>query len=113
MPEFLPRALYARFNLEVLATTNSPLDSLAEHKAIRESNWKARILPTFRPDPVVDPEFAGVAENLAKLGEKTGEDTSMWSGYLIALRATRARCRQLGCTSTDHGRPSPTTVTFS
>jgi len=72
---FLPRALYTRFDLEVLATTDSPLDSLANHKAIRESNWKARILPTFRPDPVVDPEIAGFAENIAKLGEKTAEDT--------------------------------------
>src|SRR6202042_918533 len=66
-PEFLPRALYERFNLEVLATTDSPLDSLADHKAIRDSNWKGRILPTFRPDPVVDPEFAGFAENVANL----------------------------------------------
>jgi len=39
-PEFLPRALYERFNLEVLATTDSPLDSLDEHKAIRDSNWR-------------------------------------------------------------------------
>src|SRR5580692_10402088 len=61
-PEFLPRALYERFNLEVLATTDSPLDSLADHKAIRDSNWKGRILPTFRPDSVVDPEFEGFAE---------------------------------------------------
>ena len=88
-PEFLPRALYERFNLEVLATTDSPLDSLADHKAIRESNWKARILPTFRPDPVVDPEFAGFAENIAKLGMQTGDDTSTWTGYLNALRTTR------------------------
>jgi len=58
-PEFLPRALYERFNLEVLATTDSPLDSLSDHKAIRDSGWKARILPTFRPDSVVDPDFDG------------------------------------------------------
>src|SRR5580658_2505244 len=55
-PEFLPRALYERFNLEVLATTDSPLDSLSDHQAVRESGWKARIVPNFRPDPVVDPE---------------------------------------------------------
>ena len=112
-PEFLPRSLYERFNLEVLATTDSPLDSLAEHKAIRESNWKARILPTFRPDPVVDPEFAGFAENIAKLGELTGEDTSMWNGYLNALRATRLRFRGLGCTATDHGHPTARTANLS
>jgi glucuronate isomerase len=112
-PAFLPRALYERFHLEVLATTDSPLDSLAAHKTIGESNWKARILPTFRPDPVVDPEFAGFAENVAKLGENTGEDTSTWVGYLNALRVTRVRFRKLGCTATDHGHPTARTANLS
>jgi glucuronate isomerase len=109
-PEFLPRALYERFNLEILATTDSPLDSLSDHKAIRESNWNARILPTFRPDSVVDPESVGFTENIAKLGEKTGEDTSTWAGYLNALRLTRVRFRELGCTATDHGHPTARTA---
>ena len=111
--EFLPRALYERFNLEVLATTDSPLDSLADHKAIRDSSWSAQILPTFRPDPVVDPEFEGFAENIGKLGENTGEDTSTWVGYLTALRLTRARFRELGCTATDHGHPNARTASLS
>jgi glucuronate isomerase len=102
-PEFLPRALFERFNLEVLTTTDSPLDSLADHQAIRESGWKGRILPAFRPDPVVDPEFAGFAEGIAKLGEQNGEDTSTWKGYLNALRKARQRFKAMGCTSTDHG----------
>ncbi|MGB8471546.1 MAG: glucuronate isomerase [Candidatus Sulfotelmatobacter sp.] len=109
-PEFLPRALYQRFNLEVLATTDSPLDSLTDHKAVRESNWKGRILPTFRPDPVVDPEFEGFSENIAKLSEKAGEDTSTWAGYLRALRVMRVRFRELGCTATDHGHPTARTA---
>ncbi len=109
-PEFRPRALYERFNLELLATTDSPLDSLASHKAIRELGWKARILPTFRPDPVVDPDFAGFAEHIAELGEKTGGDTSNWAGYLKALRTTRDRFRKLGCTASDHGHPSARTA---
>jgi len=109
-PEFLPRALYERFNLEVLSTTDSPLDSLADHKAIRDSNWKARILPAFRPDPVVDPEFAGFKENVRLLGEQTGEDTTAWSGYLAALRKARSRFRELGCTATDHGHPTARTA---
>ena len=78
-----------------------------------ESNWKARILPTFRPDPVVDPEFAGFAENVAKIGEKTGEDTSTWAGYLNALRGTRLRFRELGCTATDHGHPTARTANLA
>jgi glucuronate isomerase len=109
-PEFLPRALYERFNLEVLTTTESPLAPLDDHKAIHASGWKARILPTFRPDPVVDPEFAGFAENIARLGEKTGEDTATWTGYLNALRIARARFRSLGCTATDHGHATAQTA---
>jgi len=109
-PDFLPRALYERFHLEVLSTTDSPLDSLADHKAIRDSNWKARILPTFRPDAVVDPEFAGFRENIARLGEQTREDTTAWTGYLAALRKARAHFRELGCSATDHGHPTARTA---
>jgi glucuronate isomerase len=112
-PEFLPRALYDRFNLEVLATTDTPTDSLADHRAIRESGWKARILPNFRPDSVVDPEFNGFAANISLLGEQTGEDTSSWAGYLNALAKARARFRKLGCTATDHGHPTAQTADLS
>jgi glucuronate isomerase len=108
--EFLPRALFEKFRIEVLATTDSPLDSLAEHEAIAKSGWKARILPTFRPDPVVDPEFAGFTERVAKLGEQTGEDTATWKGYLNALAKARARFKKLGCTATDHGHPTAQTA---
>ena len=111
--EFLPRALYERFNIEVLATTDSPLDALSEHTAIRESNWKARILPTFRPDPVVDPEFDGFQKNIKRLGELTGEDTGTWTGYLAALRKTRVRFKDLGCTATDHGHPTAQTANLT
>jgi glucuronate isomerase len=109
-PEFLPRALYDRFNIEVLATTDSPVDSLADLKAVRESGWKARIIPNFRPDPVVDAEFKGFTENIALMGAQTGEDTATWAGYLNALRKERARFRELGCTATDHGHPTAQTA---
>ena len=112
-PEFLPRALYDRFRIELLATTDSPLDSLEHHRAIRESDWKARIVPTFRPDSVVDPAFDGFHKNLARLGELTGEDTASWPGYLNALRKTRERFKSLGCTATDHGHPTANTANLS
>jgi glucuronate isomerase len=112
-PEFLPRALFERFHMEVLATTDSPLDSLADHQAIRDSGWKARIIPTFRPDSVVDPEFAGFRENIARLGELTGEDTATWPGYLNALRKSRERFKSLGATATDHGHPTANTANLS
>ncbi len=112
-PEFRPRALYDRFRLEVLATTDSPLDSLADHQAIRGSSWHGRVLPTFRPDPVVDPDFDGFHANLRKLAEQTGEDTANWPGYLNALRKARRRFQALGCTATDHGHPTARTANLS
>jgi glucuronate isomerase len=109
-PEFRPRALYDRFHIEVLATTDSPLDSLADHQAIRDSGWKARIIPAFRPDSVVDPDFAGFGKNVAELGQIAGEDTGAWQGYIRALEKTRARFKALGCTATDHGHPTALTA---
>jgi glucuronate isomerase len=112
-PEFLPRSLFKRFNIEVLATTDSPLDSLADHQAILDSGWDGRVIPTFRPDAVVDPEFAGFAENVRSLGKQTGEDTLTWKGYLAALRQARNRFRAMGCTATDHGHPTANTANLS
>jgi glucuronate isomerase len=109
-PEFRPRALFERFNLEVLATTESPLDPLVHHKAIRESGWKGRVITAFRPDPVVDPEFEGFRDNLAELGRITGKDTATWDGYLAALADRRLYFKSFGATSTDHGHPTAATA---
>ncbi|MCM8738476.1 glucuronate isomerase [Azospirillum sp. A1-3] len=109
-PEFRPRALFERFNLEVLATTESPLDPLVHHKAIRESGWKGRVITAFRPDPVVDPEFEGFRENLAELARITGKDTATWDGYLAALADRRLYFKSFGATSTDHGHPTAATA---
>ena len=111
--DFLPRSLFERFNIEVLATTESPLDDLEYHKAIRDSGWDARILTAYRPDPVVDPEFEGFLDNLEQLGDLTGEDTGTWQGYLRALRQRRQYFKDLGATSTDHGHPTAATADLS
>jgi glucuronate isomerase len=108
-PEFRPRALFERFNIEVLATTESPLDRLVHHQKIRASGWKGRVITAFRPDPVVDPETEGFSANLAELGALTGENTRTWAGYLKALANRRAYFAALGATSTDHGHPTATT----
>jgi glucuronate isomerase len=108
-PEFRPRALFERFNIEVIATTESPLDPLAHHAKIRASGWKGRVVTAYRPDSVVDPEFEGFAANVARLGELAGEDTGRWSGYLSAHRKRRAFFKTMGATSTDHGHPTAQT----
>jgi glucuronate isomerase len=112
-PEFLPRALFDRFNIEVLSTTDAAFDSLEYHQAIKASGWKGRVLPTFRPDGVVDAEYTGFNENLKKLGEVSGEDVSNWSGYLKALRSRRAFFKKNGATATDHGHLTALTADLS
>ena len=102
-PEFRPRALFEKFNIEVLSTTDSPLDALEHHKAIRESGWKGRVLPTFRPDAVIDAEYVNFVQNIEKLGEIAGENISTFKGYLNALRNRRQFFKSLGATATDHG----------
>ena len=108
-PEFLPRALFERFNIEAIATTESPLDDLRWHRMIRGSGWKGRVVTAYRPDAVVDPEFAGFTDNVAQLGALTGEDASTWEGYLRAHRIRRAYFKGFGATSSDHGHPTART----
>ena len=108
-PEFRPRALFARFNIEVMATTESPLDPLIHHRKLRESGWRGRVVTAYRPDPVADPAFEGFAGNVAELGALTGEATSQWSGYLAAHRQRREFFKSMGATSTDHGHPTAQT----
>jgi glucuronate isomerase len=109
-PEFRPRALFERFGIEVLATTESPLDPLDHHKRLRASNWQGRVITAYRPDPVVDPAFEGFARNLRTLGEMTGSDTESWDGYLAALMTRRRYFAEMGATSTDHGHPTARTA---
>ena len=108
--DFRPRALYERFNIEAIATTDSPLDTLEHHAAVRASGWGGRVLPTYRPDPVADPDFPGFAGNVARLGDVTGCDTRTWAGYLDAHRKRRAFFKQQGATATDHGHASARTA---
>jgi len=109
-PEFLPRSLFERFNIEVLTTTESPLDELRHHAAIRDSDWQGKVITAYRPDPAVDPDFDGFGQNVDRLGELTGENTGSWSGYLAAHRARRNFFKSMGATSTDHGHPTARTL---
>lgn len=112
-PAFRPRALFDRFNIEVLTTTESPLDTLEHHRTIAASGWNGRVLTAYRPDPVVDPDYEGFADNLAVFAQLTGEDTFSYAGYLAAHRKRRAFFAEHGATSTDHGHPTALTADLS
>jgi glucuronate isomerase len=107
---YRPRALLDRFNIELIATTEGAVDDLPYHRAMADTPMAGRVITTFRPDDVVDPEREDFADNLALLAELTGEDTGSWNGYLDALRARRAVFREFGATATDHGHPTAATA---
>ena len=112
-PTFRPRALFDRFNIEVITTTESPIDTLEQHRKIAASDWPGRVLTAYRPDPVVDPEFDGFRDNLVRFSELAGEDAFSYSGYLAAHRERRAFFAANGATSTDHGHPTALTADLS
>ncbi len=107
-PEMRPRALFQRFGLEVLATTDSPLDDLPAHRALRrDPTWDGRVVPTFRPDQLI--EAHGIArwnELLDRLATVSRIDTGSYRGYISALESRRETFMELGATATDHGHLS-------
>lgn len=111
--EFRPRALFDRFNIEVIATTENPLDKLQHHQKIAESDWSGKVLTAFRPDNVLDPEQADFTEQIEKLSDISGETTTDYQGYLKALQNRREYFKRHGATSTDHGHLTPFTANLS
>ena len=107
-PEFRPRALYRRFGLEVLATTDSPLDDLSAHVRLRDDpSWEGRVVPTFRPDFLIDPRRTSKwGELLDQLEAASGVTTATYQGYVRSLESRRAAFKDLGATATDHGQLS-------
>ncbi len=110
---FLPRNLFNQFNIEILCTTESPLDDLKWHKQIIESDWNGRVISAYRPDNVIDPESNDFAENVEKFGEINSENSISYSSYLSAHFKSREYFKSLGATSTDHGHPTANTFSLS
>ncbi|MBA3969787.1 MAG: glucuronate isomerase [Gemmatimonadetes bacterium] len=108
-PEFRPRALFDRFNIEVLTTTDAATDTLEHHRAIQESGWQGRVIPAFRPDAVFRIAAPGWQAEVDKLGEVSGTPVSDYAGLISALEERRAFFRSMGATATDHGVLEPRT----
>jgi glucuronate isomerase len=108
-PAFLPRALFERFGIEVLATTDDPLDDLRFHAEIAASALRGRVLPTFRPDRYLDPDSESFRADVDRLVDHESAKTT-FGGYLEALRSRRAHFIRHGATSADHGVEDPVTL---
>jgi glucuronate isomerase len=102
-PEFRPRALFDRFRLELLATTDSPLSDLADHLSIIESGWPGVVVPTFRPDALVHVDRPGWLATVERLAAVSGISTGDYLGYVAALEQRREHFVRHGARATDHG----------
>ncbi len=112
-PEFRPRSLFERFNIEVLATTDAATDSLEHHRAIRESSWKGRVVPTFRPDGVVNIDRPDWREQINRLADVCGFELNSVGRLIAALEQRRASFKEMGATATDHAALTPYTAELS
>jgi glucuronate isomerase len=109
--DFRPRSLFSRFNIEVLATTDDPMDSLAPHQALAaDPSFTGRVLPTFRPDAYLNPSTPGWADKVAALADWNGTAVGSYSGYIEALTRRRQYFVQNGAVSADHGVFEPLAV---
>jgi len=107
--EYQPRALFDKFNIEVLCTTDSATDSLEAHQKIADSNWEGSIRPTFRPDSVINLLTPGWRENIDSLTEISGVDVTSYSQFIHALENRRVFFKSMGATATDHAAYSALT----
>ena len=110
-PDFRPRQLFKDFNIEVLATTDDPLDNLASHKALTEDpSFNGRVLPTFRPDAYLNVAHPGWSANVDRLIETAGDGATGYTGYIAALENRRRYFVEHGAVSADHGVRTPATL---
>ena len=112
-PEFLPRTLFEKFNIEVLSTTDAVSDDLSHHKKIKKSGWKGRVIPCFRPDAVIDLSNKNWKENVKLLEKSVKYEITSYKLFIKALEERREYFRSTGATSTDHGVFSPFTHELS
>lgn len=108
-PEFSPRAMFKRFNIEVLCTTDEATDTLEYHKVIKDSGWNVRVLPTFRPDSVTNIHSKNWKKNIEKLGEVSGIDIHNYESFIKSLQQRRQFFKSMGATATDTAALTPYT----
>lgn len=105
--EFLPRTLFEKFNIEVLTTTNTPSDPLTYHAKLKESGWKKRVIPCFRPDAAVNITSKKWKDEIDAIAKVSGIEIHDYKSYIKALESRREYFKKFGAVSTDQGVESP------
>jgi glucuronate isomerase len=107
-PDLSALGILKKFRVYALGTTDDPADSLEWHRKIRrDGKSPARVLPSFRPDRVLNIEKPDFAAYIALLGRAAGRDIATAAGLLDALKERIAFFDGLGCRASDHGLEYP------
>jgi glucuronate isomerase len=112
-PEYAPRALLERFNVEILCTTDAATDTLEHHAALRAEGWDGRVRPTFRPDAVTHLSTPGWRENIDRLSQVSGIAIVDYGSFVEALEERRFFFKEMGAVATDHSATTPHTERLS
>ncbi len=107
LPSFRPLALFEKFGIEVLTTTDGPGDTLEYHKQLKKPGLKGRVIPCFRPDPVVNITSKEWKKKIDEMSNASGIDVASYASYIRALENRREYFKSLGAVSTDQGVESP------
>lgn len=112
-PDFRPRALFDRFDIEVLTTTDPAHSTLEHHRTLREEGWGDRVRPCFRPDAVFAIARSDWGEHLRALEEAEDRSIHDYDTFVDVLEDRRTFFKDMGATSTDHGVFEPKTHRLS
>ena len=103
-PEYSARGLMTRYNVEVVCTTDDPIDSLEHHIKCKEDGFKCKVLPTWRPDKAMAVESPEAFKTyIDKLSEVSGVAIGSFATLLDALRVRHRFFESVGCRLSDHG----------
>jgi len=103
-PEFRGQELMKKFNVEVVCTTDDPVDSLEFHQQIKDNPFGVKVLPTWRPDKAMVVEKPQqYREYIQKLSDVSGVAINNYQDLLTALQKRQDFFYQMGCRISDHG----------
>ncbi len=112
-PEYLPRTLFNKFNIAVISTTDGASDSLEYHKQINESDWDGKVIPSFRPDAVVNILATNWKSEIDKLSSASEIDVVDYKAFIMAIEKRRKFFIEMDAVATDQGVLSPYTHELS
>lgn len=97
------RKIIEKANVEVIVTTNDPIDDLKYHKLLKAEGYKVKVLPAFRPDKAVNIEKTDYLDYISKLSQLTGLPIKSLDDLKVALKSRLDLFQDNGCKAADHG----------